>query len=84
MVCSWSAACVRWDGGARRVAAAVEFHAVLRLAVQSLEAWLGRGGVNLLVPGTEAFPRRLDLVIRQVGHDGVASLEGTVVAVALE
>ena len=83
MVCSWSAACVRRDGGARRVAAAVEVHSILRLAVQSLAAWLGRGGVNLLVPGTEVFPRRLDLVVRQVGHDGVARLEGAVVAVAL-
>ena len=62
----------------------VECLALLRLPVQSLVAWLGRGGVDLLVPATEVSPRRHDLVLLQVGHDGVTSLAGAIVAVALE
>ena len=66
MIGSWSVACIRRDGGTRRVAAAVECLALFRLSVQSLVAELGGDGIDLFVPGTEVFSRRLDLVVRRV------------------
>ena len=62
----------------------VECLALLHLLVQIIVAWVRRGRVDFLVPGTQMSPRRLDPLLPEVGHDGVISLEGAVVAVALE
>ena len=84
MVCSWSVVCVGGDGSTRRGAAAKECLAFLRLVVQSLVARLGSGRVNFFVPDTQMSPCRLDHLLPQLDHGSMASLEGVVVAMALE
>ena len=47
------------------------------------KAWMQQGRLNC-ARGMQISPHRLDFLLPKVGHDGVVTLEGVVVMVALE